>query len=139
MKMHRCMLVMLLALAFVFPSCEASKQVPEADYAAKIVGDWVGTVGDEKESITFRADGGFEAQLRPLGFISNTLSQGVTGTIHGTWSISGKTINLKIVSAEDERVMNKSVSSTIVAFSTNELEIKSDLGETSKFIRAIPI
>ncbi|MFY9704725.1 MAG: lipocalin family protein [Desulfobacterales bacterium] len=139
MKMNRCMLAMLLALAFVVPSCETSKPVVEADYAAKIVGDWVGTVDDEKESITFRADGGFEAQLRPSGFISNTLSQGVTGTIRGTWAISGKTITLKITSTEDERVKNSSASSTILAFSTNELEMKSDRGETSKFVRAIPL
>jgi hypothetical protein len=133
------MLAMLLALAFVVPSCETSKPVVEADYAAKIVGDWVGTVDDEKESITFRADGGFEAQLRPSGFISNTLSQGVTGTIRGTWVISGKTITLKITSTEDERVKNSRTSSTILAFSTNELEMKSDRGETSKFVRAIPL
>ena len=100
MKMHRCMLAMLLALAFVVPSCEPSKPVVEADYAAKIVGDWVGTVGDMKESITFRADGGFVAQLRPLGFISNTLSQSVAGTIRGTWDISGKTITLKITASD---------------------------------------
>lgn len=130
---------MLLALAFVVPSCETSKPVVEADYAAKIVGDWVGTVDDEKESITFRADGGFEAKLHPSGFISNTLSQGVTGTIRGTWAISGKTITLKITSTEDERVKNSSTSSTILAFNTNELEMKSDRGETSKFVRAIPL
>jgi hypothetical protein len=133
------MLAMLLALAFLVPSCEPSKPVVEADYAAKIVGDWVGTVGDMKESITFRADGGFVAQLRPLGFISNTLSQSVAGTIRGTWDISGKTITLKITSAEDERVKNSSTSSTILAFSTNELEMKSNRGETSKFVRTIPL
>jgi hypothetical protein len=103
------------------------------------VGDWVGTVGDMKESITFRADGGFVAQLRPLGFISNTLSQSVAGTIRGTWDISGKTITLKITSAEDERVKNSSTSSNILAFSTNELEMKSNRGETSKFVRTIPL
>jgi hypothetical protein len=139
MKMHRCMLVMLLVLAFVVPSCERSKPVVEADYAAKIVGEWVGIAGDMKESITFRADGGFAAQLRPFGFISNTLSQGVTGTILGTWAISGKTITLNITSAEDERVKNSSTSSTILTFSTNELEMKSDQGETSKFVRTIPL
>jgi hypothetical protein len=111
----------------------------EADYAAKIVGDWVGTVGDMKESINFHADGGFVAQLRPFGFISNTLSQGVTGMIRGTWAISGKTITLNITSAEDERVKNSSTSSTILAFSTNELEMKSDRGLTSKFVRTIPL
>ena len=139
MNMHRFMLAMLLALAFVVPSCEPSKPVAEADYAAKIVGAWMGTVGDDKESITFRADGGFAAQLRPLGFISNTLSQGVTTTISGTWAIRGRTITLTITSAEDERLKNSSTSSTILAFRLNELELKSDRGETSKFVRETPL
>ena len=49
-------------------------------YSAKIVGNWLGTLGNMKESITLSADGSFIALLRPQGFISNTLSQGVTGT-----------------------------------------------------------
>ena len=42
-----------------------------------------------------------------MGFISNTLGQGVTGTIRGTWSIQGKVITLTINSAENERLLNK--------------------------------
>jgi hypothetical protein len=76
--------------------------------------------------------------LRPQGFISNTLSQGVTGTIRGTWAINGKTITLKITSAEDERVNNSVTSSTILAFNQDELSMKSDRGETSTFTRVTP-
>ena len=129
------MLGLLLALAFGIASCTPAEPVAEAEYSVKIVGNWLGTVGDMKESITFSADGSFIAQLRPQGFISNTLSQGVTGTIRGTWAINGKNITLKITSAEDERVKNSVTSSTILDFSQNELSMKSDRGETSTFLR----
>jgi len=127
---------LLLALAFV-SSCTPAKPVAEADYGVKIVGNWLGTVGNMKESITFNGDGSFIAQLRPQGFISNTLSQGVTGTIRGTWAINGKTITLKITSAEDERVKNSVTSSSILVFTRDELSMKDDRGETSTFTRAI--
>src|SRR4029077_17329311 len=130
---------LLLALALGVSCCTPAKPVAEADYGVKIVGNWLGTVGNMKESITFNGDGNFIAQLRPQGFISNTLSQGVTGTIRGTWAINGKTITLKITSAEDERVKNSVTSSTILAFNQDELSMKSDLGETSKCIRAISL
>jgi len=126
---------LLLTLAMGVSSCTPAKPVAEADYSTKIVGNWLGTVGNKKESITFSAVGSFIAQLRPQGFISNTLSQGVTGTIRGTWAINGKTIALKITSAEDERVNNSVTSSTILAFNQDELSMKSDRGETSTFIR----
>ena len=126
---------LLLALALGVSSCKPPKPVAEADYSTKIVGNWLGTVGNMKESITFTGDGSFIAQLRPQGFISNTLSQGVTGTIRGTWAINGKTITLKITSAEDERVNNSVTSSTILAFNQGELSMKSDRGETSTFTR----
>ena len=126
---------LLLALAFGVSSCKPAKPVGETEYSAKIVGNWLGTVGNMKESITFTGDGSFIAQLRPQGFISNTLSQGVTGTIRGTWAINGKTITLKITSAEDERVNNSVTSSTILSFNQDELSMKSDRGETSTFTR----
>jgi hypothetical protein len=128
---------LLLALASGVSSCTPAKPVAEAEYGAKIVGNWLGTVGNMKESITFSGGGSFIAQLRPQGFISNTLSQGVTGTIRGTWAINGKTITLKITSAEDERVKNSVTSSTILAFNQDELTMKSDRGETSTFTRVI--
>jgi hypothetical protein len=128
-------LALLLALAFGVSSCTPAKSVAEADYPAKIVGNWLGTVGNMKESITFSGGGSFIAQLRPQGFISNTLSQGVTGTIRGSWAINGKTITLKITGAEDERVNNSVTSSTILAFNQDELSMKSNRGETSTFTR----
>ncbi len=128
---------LLLALALVVSSCTPANPVPEAQYSAKIVGNWLRAVGDMEESITFGGDGSFIAQSRPRGFISNTLSQGVTGTIRGTWAINGKTITLKITSAEDERVTNSVTSGTILAFNQNELSLKSERGETSTFTRAI--
>jgi len=129
----------LLALALGVSACTPAKPVAEAEYSAKIVGNWLGTVGDMKESITFSADGSFVAQLRPKGFISDTLSQGVTGTIRGTWAINGKTIILKITSAEDVRVKNGMTSSTILAFNQEALSLKNDVGATSTFTRALSL
>jgi hypothetical protein len=129
----------LLALALGVSACTPAKPVAEAEYSAKIVGNWLGTVGDMKESITFGADGSFVAQLRPKGFISDTLSQGVTGTIRGTWAINGKTIILKITSAEDVRVKNGMTSSTILAFNQEALSLKNDAGTTSMFTRALSL
>jgi hypothetical protein len=126
---------LLVTLALGVSSCKPPKPVAESDYSTKIVGNWLGTVGNKKESITFSEGGSFIAQLRPKGFISNTLSQGVTGTIRGTWAIDGKTITLKITSAEDERVNNSVTSSTILALNLGELSMKSDRGETSTFTR----
>ena len=128
---------LLVALALGVSSCKPPKPVAEAEYAAKIVGNWLGAVGQMSESITFNGDGGFIAHLRPRGFISNTLSQGATGTIRGTWTIKSKTITLRITSAEDESVKNRVTSSTILTFNQDELSLKSDLGETSTFSRAI--
>jgi hypothetical protein len=129
----------LLALALGASSCTPAKPVAEADYSAKIVGKWIGTVGDMKESVTFTADGIFVAQLHPKGFISDTLSQGVTGTIRGTWAVNGKTIILKITGAEDVHVKNSVTSSNILAFNENELSLKNDLGKTSTFTRALSL
>jgi len=126
---------LLLTLALGVSSCTQAKPVAEAEYSEKLVGNWLATVGNKKESITFSEGGSFIAQLRPEGFISNTLSQGVTGTIRGTWAINAKTMTLKITSAEDERVNNSVTSSTILVFNQDELSMKSDRGETSTFIR----
>ncbi|HEY2183410.1 MAG TPA: hypothetical protein VGH39_00330 [Xanthobacteraceae bacterium] len=133
---RRCCLVSLLVLGLAACS-SGGAPVPEAEYAAKIVGDWQGTVGDENEAISFSSDGKFVSQVRQRGFISNTLGQGVTGTVRGTWVIEGKTITLKIESAENERVLNKSTTSAIEAFKPNELVVKSDAGGTSTFVRVL--
>ncbi len=126
----------LLAI-FAFTACTRNSPVPEADYPAKLVGDWLGTVGDTKETISFKADGNFIAQVRQAGFISNTLSQGTTGTIRGTWNVAGKTITMRVTGADNENVRNKETSSTIESFTQNELVVRSVSDETSTFMRAV--
>lgn len=127
-----------LTFALCLSSCVPDgTAVSEAQYAAKIVGHWQGTVGDMREEISFTADGKFVSQVRPRGFISNTLGQGITGTIRGTWAINGNTINLHIDSAEDETVLNKVTTSTIESFKQNMLVVRSSKGETLTFVRAI--
>ena len=67
-----------LLFACVLSSCSPDgAPVSEADYQARLVGEWFGTVGDTRETISFGADGTFVSQVRPRGFISNTLGQGV--------------------------------------------------------------
>ena len=125
-----------VVLAFGLLGCApGGAPIEEAHYPVRIVGDWQGKVGDMKETITFNADGKFVSQMRPLGFISNTLGEGVTGTIRGTWAIKEKVITLSITSAENERLVNKAALSTIVTFKPNELVVKSARGETSTFVR----
>jgi hypothetical protein len=126
----------LCLLACGLSSCSGdAPPIPEAEYSSKIVGGWEGTVADNREVISFKADGRFDCQLHPRGFIANTLGQGITGTIRGTWALNGKTITLTIVSAEDERVLNKSTTSTIQSLTPNELKVRSAVGETSTFVR----
>jgi hypothetical protein len=131
----RLFLVGLLFACGLSACSPAVVPVGEADYSATIVGDWRGTVGDTSESISFGADGGFVSQVRPRGFISNTLGQGITGTIRGTWAINGKSMTLNIESAENERVLNRAATSRIEMFNSTELVVKSDSGETSTFVR----
>ncbi len=114
---------------------KSSSPVLEADYSTKIVGRWQGTVGDLKETMSIDGDSTFVCQTRPGGFIANTLSQGETGTIRETWRIAGAIITLKITAETKERLGNSIASSTIVAFTDNELVLKSDRGETSTFHR----
>src|SRR5436190_23774921 len=62
-------IVLLLLLACGLSACSPEgTPVAEAQYSAKIVGDWQGTVGDSKETISFNADGGFVSQVRRQGF-----------------------------------------------------------------------
>jgi len=126
-----------MACALSVLSCAPTgAPIDEAQYAAKLDGSWQGTVGDVKESMTFGADGKFVSKVRPLGFISNTLGQGVTETIRGTWTIRDKVITLKITSSDNEHLLNQATSSTIVAFKQDELVVRSAGGETSTFRRA---
>jgi hypothetical protein len=127
-----------LTFALCLASCAPDgATVKEPQYATKLVGDWQGTVGDMREGISFTADGKFVSKVRPRGFISNTLGQGITGTVRGTWAISGNVISLHIDSAEDETVLNKMTTSTIESFKQDGLVVRSSKGETSTFVRAI--
>jgi len=135
-RLHWLRVVLALGLVGCAPG---RAPIEEAQYPARIVGDWQGKVGDMKETITFNADGKFVSEVRPQGFISNTLSQGVTGTIRGTWAIKNQVITLNITSAEDERLLNKAASSTIMTIKQNELVVKSARGETSTFLRTLTL
>ena len=128
--------IAVVVLGFCVGSCaNNSSTIPEADYSTEIVGRWQGTVGDLKETMSIDADGTFVCQLYPTGFIANTLSQGVKGTIRGTWEITGARVTLKITDAKMERLENRMAASTIVAFKKDELVLKSDRGGTSPFQR----
>jgi hypothetical protein len=128
--------IAVIVLGFCVGSCENnSSTVPEAEYSTKIVGRWQGTVGYSKETMSINGDGAFVCQLYPTGFIANTLSQGVQGTVRGTWKISGAIITLRITGAKKERLENTIAASTIVAFKKDELVLKSDGGGTSPFRR----
>jgi hypothetical protein len=131
--------IIVVVLGFCLASCaDNSLPVPEAEYSTKIVGQWQGTVGHFNETMLLDADGTFFCKLYPMGFIANTLSQGVTGTIRGTWKITGAIITLRITSSENEHLRDKVVSSTIISFKKDRLVLRSDRGETSTFQR-VPV
>ena len=75
--------------------------------------------------------------VRPRGFISNTLGQGVTGTVRGTWQISGNAITLDVASAQDARLSDTATRSTIEKFEPNEIVVRSAKGEVSTFRRLL--
>jgi hypothetical protein len=124
-------------LAFLMSCSSSGTPVPQADYAARIVGGWQGTVGDVSETITFDIDGKFVSEVRPRGFISNTLGQGVTGTVRGTWQISGNAITLNVTSAQDARLADTATRSTIEKFESDEIVVRSQKGDTSTFRRLL--
>jgi hypothetical protein len=131
----RAIAVVLLGLGLA--SCaDHSPTIPEAEYSTTIVGRWQGTVGDFGETMAIAGNGTFVCHLHPLGFIAKTLSQSVTGTIRGTWKITGATMTLTITGAEAESLRNRVAESTILAFKKDALVLKSDHGETSLFRRA---
>ena len=137
MKTNRALSVIAVVVAgFCLASCSKnSSSIPEADYSTKIVGRWQGTVGDLKETMSIDSNGTFFCQLHPTGFIGRTFSPSVTGTVHGTWKITGANITLRITGAENERLENKITSSAIVTFKEDELVLKSDRGLISSFRR----
>ena len=130
----RATLVLLFALGLL--SCSADSTVAVAEYPAQLVGRWQGTVGDTKESITFHADGSFQTFVRPTGFISNTLGQGVTGMIYGTWTIAGKVVTLNVENS-DERIVNRTTTGTIEKFRENEIVVKSSNRDVTTFMRSL--
>ena len=128
--------IIVVVLGFCLASCENNSQpVPEAEYSAKIVGHWQGTVGDLKETMSINTDSTFVCKVHRMGFIANTLSQSLTGTIRGTWKIYGVILTMNITSAKNERLGNKTASSTIMLFNEDKLLLKSDHGGTSPFQR----
>ena len=132
--------IALVVLGFCLTSgAKNSSSVQEAEFSTKIVGRWKGAVGDEKETMSLEGDGTFVCQLQTTGFIANTLSQGVTGKVRGTWRITGPVLALRITGSENEHLRNRVASSTIVAFKGDKLVLKSDRGDTSLFHRAISL
>jgi hypothetical protein len=129
--------IAVAVLGFCLVSCTNNLlTVSKADYPTKIIGSWQGTVGNLKETMSINGDGTFVCRLHPGGFIANTLSQGVTGTVRGTWKINGAIITLRITGEHNENLRSSVASSTIVSFKEGELILKSDRGETSSFQRA---
>jgi len=118
-----------VVLGFCLASCSNnSPPVSEADYSTKIVGRWQGRVGDSKETMSIDGDGTFVCQLHPMGFLANTLSEGVPGMVRGTWKITGAIIALSITGEKNEPLRNKITSSTIVSFKEGEIVLRSDHG-----------
>jgi hypothetical protein len=129
-------LIVVAVAGFCLVSCTNNLlSVSKADYSTKIIGSWQGTVGNLKETMSINGDGTFVCRLHPGGFIANTLSQGVTGSVHGTWKISDAIITLRITGEHNENLKSSVASSTIVSFKEGELVLKSDRGETSSFQR----
>ena len=109
--------------------------VSAAEYAAKIVGSWQGNVGGVNESMAIYRDGTFVCQTHPPGFIAMNLFRGVAGTIRGTWKINGSMITLQITGTTNEPAKSQIASSTIVAFTEAEIELKAGRGDSAKFFR----
>ena len=132
--------IAVVVLGFCLVSCaNNSSTVPEAEYSTKIVGRWQGTVGDLKETMSIDGDGTFICQIRPMGFLANTLSQSVPGKVGGTWNITGAIMTLRITGAKNEHMGNRITSSAIESFKADELILKSDRGEVSSFQRAVSL
>jgi hypothetical protein len=132
---NRARAVAMCALVVVLAGCTPnSSQVPEAQYPTKIIGGWLGTVGNLRESMVIKGDGTFVCHLQKTGFIAQMLYPAPPGTVSGTWSIVGAVLTLTISAAKHERLENRKSSSVIVAFHENEVELKSH-GNTSSFQR----
>jgi hypothetical protein len=125
----------ILALLVILANCTRnSPHVPNAEYSTTIVGTWLGTVGNISESMVINGDGTFVCHLQKTGFIADMLYPAAPGIVTGTWSIVGSVMTLTISGAKNERVANGVASSMIVAFSQNEIVLKSRRN-TSSFRR----
>lgn len=128
------MIIIVLVLGMFFGGCEKNlAPVPEIEYSTKIIGSWLGTDSGSKETMTINKDGTFVCKMHSTGFIANTLSQRRSGTISGTWKITGTMITLNITGSKNDRLENHFTSSKIMDFKEDELTLKSDQGETSVF------
>lgn len=128
-------IITVVFTCYITACANDSAVISETEYSTKIVGQWFGTAGGLKESITLNHDSTFVCEVYPMGFIANTLSQGERGSINGNWKITGATITLNITGEKNERVENKVALSRIISLKKNELVLKSDKGETSRFER----
>jgi hypothetical protein len=127
-----------LFTGYVLSGCNSSSDnlpVSESEYSTKIIGSWEGTVGELKEVMILKSDCTFVCHVRSIGFIANTLSQSIPGTIYGKWLIKDSKINMEITGEKNERVENDNTSSLIVAFNQNRLVLKSSGGDSSVFNR----
>jgi tRNA G37 N-methylase Trm5 len=125
-----------VVLGFCLASCaDNERSVPKSEYSTKIVGQWQGTVGNEKETMQLNGEGTFVCQIHQTGFLANTLSQSLPGKVSGTWSITGVIVTLKITGEKHEHLRDRVATSTIESFKADELLLKSDRGETSLFQR----
>jgi hypothetical protein len=111
-----------------------SPEVPEAEYPIKIVGGWLGMVGNLQESMVIKGDGTFICHLQKTGFIAEMLFPVPPGTVSGTWSIAGSVMTLTISGEKNEHLANRMSSSVIVAFHDDEITLRSH-GTTSSFRR----
>lgn len=118
-------------------SCaRSSPAIPEERYSKELVGRWQGGAGGENEVMAIDMNGHFVCRLHQRGFLANTLSQGVTGTVSGTWSVSGKTLMLVVDDTRHEHLKNGATSSEIVAFNDRALVLRSHRGNISTFYRS---
>lgn len=139
MKINLRILIKIIAIIIVgfwFAGCkDNSKIVPEAEYATKIIGRWQGTIDSSKETMSLNPDSTFVCKIHPMGFLANTLSQSRPGTVSGKWKIAGAIISMTITDSQNEHLGNSNASSTIISFRENELTLKSERNEISKFRR----
>tara|TARA_R110002073_G_scaffold151176_3_gene305358 strand:+ start:382 stop:834 length:453 start_codon:yes stop_codon:yes gene_type:complete len=113
--------LLLLLLAAALSSCEKQGALlSETQYRAALLGEWQGNVGDEIESIIFKADGSFSSHARSNGFIGGTLGQSATGKVHGSWLLAGDVITLSIDHLSNQKALNLSTANTILSFHENQ-------------------